>query len=1081
MFPQSCVKGSMRGSGHFGTKRVVPRKNFVPANGRDVFIFCILGGKHRMKFEQLASGSVKENELKLIDFWKEIDLLHQSVECRKDKESFVFFEGPPTANGRPGIHHVISRTLKDSVCRYMTMSGYQVKRKAGWDTHGLPVELEVEKRLGIKSKPEIEAYGIKEFNEACRNSVFEYEGLWRTMTERMGYLLDMDNPYITLENPYIESVWWILDRFFKENYIYEGHKILPYCSRCGTGLASHEVAQGYKEVKTNTLIAKFKRKDREKEYFLAWTTTPWTLASNVALTVSPTETYIKAKQGEEFYYVSKTLASKVLGEHYEVVEEMSGTELEYIEYEQLMPFVKAEKKAFFVVLGDFVTTEDGTGIVHTAPAFGEDDYNVGRKYDLPVLQPVGEDGKYTDTIWKGRFVMEEGLDVDIIKWLAAEDKIYSKEKMEHNYPHCWRCQTPLLYYAKPSYYIEMTKLKDQLVANNNTVDWFPDFVGEKRFGNWLENVNDWAISRSRYWGTPLNIWTCSCGHKESIGSIAELVEKSIEPIDETIELHRPYVDKVHIRCPQCGESMERVKDVIDCWFDSGAMPFAQHHYPFENKENFDELFPANFICEGIDQTRGWFYSLMAISTFVMGRSPYKSVLVNDLILDKEGKKMSKSKGNTVDPFEMFDVYGADVLRWYLLYVSPPWTPTKFDIESMKEVQSKFFGTLKNVYNFFSLYANTDDIDPKEFFVPYAERSELDRWILSKFNNLKKYVEEELKGFDMTKIVRSIQDFVNEELSNWYIRRSRRRFWGSELTQDKKSVYNTTYEILVGISQMVAPFAPFLSEEMYKKLTGELSVHLSDYPRADMSLIDGGLEKKMDLVKDLVTLGRASREAVRIKVRQPIAKAIIDKNNEEIMKDLTGLIEEELNVKEVVFSDSIHEYMNYTLKPNFAVLGKKLGPKLKEFSAQLAGLDAAQTVQKLQAGENITVSLSGEDFSFGNEEVLTNVSPKEGFDVATDNNLFIVLDTNLTRELINEGYAREFISRVQQMRKAKGLEMMDNIDIYFHCGDEIREAVRLHEDYIKEETLTKEIHFAEKEEMETDVLNGHETKFTIEKR
>lgn len=1033
-----------------------------------------------MKFENLSSGSVKDNELKVIEFWKEIDLLKKSVESRADGESFVFFEGPPTANGRPGIHHVISRTLKDSVCRYKTMSGYQVKRKAGWDTHGLPVELEVEKRLSLKSKPEIEEYGIKEFNEQCRNSVFEYEGMWRTMTERMGYLIDLDDPYITLDNKYIESVWWILDKFFKEGYIYEGHKILPYCSRCGTGLASHEVAQGYKEVKTNTLIAKFRVKGTENEYFLAWTTTPWTLASNVALTVSPTETYLKVKQGEEFYYVSKTLAPKVLGGEYEVVEEMPGTKLEYMEYEQLMPFVKADKKAFFVVLGDFVTTEDGTGIVHTAPAFGEDDYNVGRKYDLPVLQPVGEDGKYTDTIWKGRFVMDEGLDIEIIKWLAAENKIYSKEKMEHNYPHCWRCQTPLLYYAKPSYYIEVTKMKDQLVANNNTVDWFPDYVGEKRFGNWLENVNDWAISRSRYWGTPLNIWTCSCGHKESIGSIAELVEKSVEDIDESIELHRPYVDDIHLTCPHCGGTMERVKDVIDCWFDSGAMPFAQHHYPFENKENFHELFPANFICEGIDQTRGWFYSLIAISTFVMGQAPYKNVLVNDLILDKNGKKMSKSRGNTVDPFELFDEYGADVLRWYLLYVSPPWTPTKFDIDSMKEVQSKFFGTIKNVYNFFSLYANTDDIDPKEFFVPYEQRSELDRWVLSKYNNLKKYVENELKGYDMTKVVRAIQDFVNEDLSNWYIRRSRRRFWESTLTVDKKSVYNTTYEILVGVAQMVAPFAPFLSEEMYRKLTGELSVHISDYPRADESLIDEALERKMDLVKNLVTLGRASREAVRIKVRQPIAKAIIDRANEAVMKDLVPLIQEELNVKAVEFSQNINEYMNFTLKPNFAVLGKKLGPKLKEFSKGLESLDTAEAVAKLQKGESIALDLAGDKFEFTNDDVLTTVSPKEGFDVASDNNLFIVLDTNLTQELIDEGYAREFISRIQQMRKAKDLQMMDKIKITFHAGEEIQKAVEIHKAYIQEETLATEIVFAEAADMETDVLNGHETKMKIEK-
>ena len=633
------------------------------------------------------------------------------------------------------------------------MNGYQVKRKAGWDTHGLPVEIQVEKELGLSDKQQIEAYGIDKFNEKCRDSVFSFEKQWREMTERMAYEIDLDNPYITLDNNYIESVWWILDKFNKEGYIYEGHKILPYCPRCGTGLASHEVAQGYKEVKNNTVIAKFKRVDAD-EYFLAWTTTPWTLPSNVALTVGPEVDYVKVKQNDEVYYVAKALANKVLGEDYEVLAEMKGKDLEHVEYEQLMPFVTTEEKAFFVTCGDYVTTEDGTGIVHTAPAFGEDDYNLGRKYNLPVLQPVDESGKFTATPWEGKFVMEEGVDVEIIKWLAHENKLFSKEKVAHNYPHCWRCQTPLVYYSKPSWYIEMTRLKDQLIANNNTVEWYPNFVGEGRFGNWLENLNDWAISRSRYWGTPLNIWKCECGHKQSVGSRAELAEKSIEDVNpETVELHRPYVDDIHLKCDCCGKPMTRVTEVIDCWFDSGSMPFAQHHYPFENKENFEELFPADFICEGIDQTRGWFYSLLAISTFVMGKAPYKRVLVNDLVLDKEGKKMSKSRGNTVNPFELFDQYGADALRWYLLYVSPPWTPTRFDVDGLKEVQSKFLGTMKNVYNFFTLYANTDEVNPKDFFVDYKNRPELDRWILSKFNNLKKEVEENLEIFELNKTVR----------------------------------------------------------------------------------------------------------------------------------------------------------------------------------------------------------------------------------------------------------------------------------------------------------------------------------------
>ena len=755
------------------------------------------------KFKPLVDSSVKQAEAEVSKYWNEIDILKKTLEKGENDPGFVFFEGPPTANGNPGIHHVIARTLKDSVCRYQTMNGYQVKRKAGWDTHGLPVEIQVEKELGLSDKQQIEAYGIDKFNEKCRASVFSFEKQWREMTERMAYEIDLDNPYITLDNNYIESVWWILNKFNKEGYIYEGHKILPYCPRCGTGLASHEVAQGYKEIKNNTVIAKFKRKDAN-EYFLAWTTTPWTLPSNVALTVGPEIDYLKVKQNDEVYYVSKPLANKVLGEDYQILEEMKGKDLEHIQYEQLMPFVETDEKAFFITLGDYVTTEDGTGIVHTAPAFGEDDYNLGRKYGLPVLQPVDEAGKFTATPWEGKFVMEEGLDVEIIKWLHAENKLFSKEKVAHNYPHCWRCQTPLVYYAKPSWYIEMTKLKDQLIANNKTVEWYPSFVGEGRFGNWLENLNDWAVSRSRYWGTPLNIWRCECGHKDSVGSRAELAQKAIEDVNpETVELHRPYVDDIHLKCECCGKSMTRVSDVIDCWFDSGAMPFAQHHYPFENKENFEELFPADYICEGIDQTRGWFYSLLAISTFVMGKAPYKKVLVNDLVLDKEGKKMSKSRGNTVNPFELFDQHGADALRWYLLYVSPPWTPTRFDVDGLKEVQSKFLGTIKNVYNFFTLYANMDEVNPTEFFVEYKERPELDRWILSKFNNLKKEVEENLAIFELNKTVRMVQDFINEDLSNWYIRRSRRRFWATELTEDKKSVYNTTYEILTELCQLIA--------------------------------------------------------------------------------------------------------------------------------------------------------------------------------------------------------------------------------------------------------------------------------------
>ncbi|WP_425449363.1 isoleucine--tRNA ligase [Dethiothermospora halolimnae] len=1031
------------------------------------------------KFENLYSGSVSENEQKISNYWNEIDLLKRSVETREDNEPFIFFEGPPTANGRPGIHHVIARTLKDSVCRYKTMKGYQVKRKAGWDTHGLPVEIEVEKKLSLNNKQEIEDYGIDKFNKECRESVFKYEGLWRKMTERMGYLIDLDNPYITLDNNYIETVWWILDKFNKEGFIYEGHKILPYCSRCGTGLASHEVAQGYKEIKSNTVIAKFKRKDAD-EYFLVWTTTPWTLAANVSLTVNADVTYVKVMQDDTVYYVAKDLANKVLGEDYEVLEEMKGKDLEHIEYEQLMPFVKPDKKAFFVTVADYVTTSDGTGIVHTAPAFGEDDYNTGRRYDLPVVQPVNEEGKYTTTPWEGRFVISEDLDVDIIKWLHGENKLYKKEKMPHNYPHCWRCDTPLLYYAKPSWYIEMTKIKDKLIENNNSVEWYPDYVGEKRFGNWLENLNDWAISRSRYWGTPLNIWRCECGHTESIASRKELSERAIEDIDDSIELHRPYVDDVHIKCSECGETMTRVTDVIDCWFDSGSMPFAQQHYPFENNENFDELFPADFICEGIDQTRGWFYSLLAISTFVTGKSPYKRVLVNDLILDKNGKKMSKSKGNTVDPFELFDKYGADVLRWYLLYVSPAWTPTRFDEEGLKEINSKFFSTIKNVYNFFTLYANTDEVDPREFEIDYNDRPELDRWMLSRYNSLLKEVEGDLKVFDLTKTVRKIQDFVNEDLSNWYIRRSRRRFWETELTEDKKSVYKTTYEILVGITQLVAPFAPYLSEEMYKKLTGGESVHISYYPVSNDDHIDVKLEEKMDIVRNLVKLGRASRESVKIKVRQPIAKVLVDGGYEELISDVVPLIKEELNVKDVIFAKDLNEYMEFSLKPNFRVAGPKFGPKVKLFAKELASLNGSEVAPKLENGEKLTINIDGEDFEIDKELVDIRISAKEGFTVSMENNLFVILDTTLTDELINEGYAREFISKVQQMRKNNNYEMMDNIKIYFDGDDDIAKAIDIHNDYIKEETLAVDIEKVSDDSLEKYDLNDHETGIKVER-
>lgn len=1040
-------------------------------------------------FQELSGLPVKDVQIQQAKEWKDKDLLEKCVTSREGKPSFIFYEGPPTANGHPGIHHVMARTLKDSVCRYKTMMGFKVKRKAGWDTHGLPVEIEVEKQLNMSGKQDIEAYGIKEFNEKCRESVFKYEGLWRQMTERMGFLIDMDDPYITLDNNYIESGWWIIQEFYKAGLIYEGHKILPYCPRCGTGLASHEVAQGYKDVMTLTVTIKFKRKDTD-EYFLAWTTTPWTLAANVALTVGPDIDYVKVKTKDDLenspsqiLYIAKALADKVIGEgNYEILEEMKGSTLEYIEYEQLMPFVETDsnKKAFFLTLGDYVTIGDGTGIVHTAPAFGEDDYNTGRKYDLPVPNPVNEEGEYTATPWVGRFVMEEGLDVDILKYLAEKDRVFSKERIEHNYPHCWRCNTPLIYYAKPSWYIEMTKLRNQLVDNNNKVNWFPDYVGEKRFGNWLEEVKDWAISRNRYWGTPIPIWRCSCGHLECIGSRQELVDKAIEDITVDIELHRPYVDDVHISCPKCGNSMERIPEVMDCWFDSGAMPFAQWFYPFKNKEIFDEeLFPADFICEGIDQTRGWFYSLMAISTFIKGQAPYKNVLVNDLILDKEGKKMSKSRGNTVDPFEMFDKYGADATRWYLLYVSPAWSPTKFDEEGLKEINSKFFGTLKNVYNFFTLYANQDGIDPRDFQLDYTKRPELDRWIISKYNGLVLEVTEEMDRYDHMKSVRKIQEFVSEDLSNWYIRRARRRFYTEELTEDKKSVYATTYELLVGVSRLAAPFAPFITDEIYKKLTGEETVHVAYFPKGQAKLVDENTERRMDLVKTLVALGRGTREKERIKVRQPLSKMFVDGKYQALIGDLKDLMMEELNVKEIIFEKDLDKYLNFQLKPNFKEAGPALGPSINAFNSFLQDQDAKTLATQLEKNDQLEIQLEGNNFKINKNFVDLRIDAKEGFAVAMENNLFTILDTTLNPDLINEGLARELVSKVQQMRKQFDFEMMDRINIYLEADEELMDAIELFKDYILEETLADSIVPISKEGEEVD-LNGHGAKLFVKR-
>ncbi len=1029
------------------------------------------------KFESLSKDSAAQREERISEYWEKIDLLHKCVQTREGNKKYIFYEGPPTANGKPGIHHVMARTLKDLTCRYHTMLGYKVNRKAGWDTHGLPVEIEVEKKLGLHNKQDIEKYGIEKFNEKCKASVFEYEKEWRELTKRMGYLIDLDHPYVTLENDYIESVWNILNNMFKDDLIYEGHKILPYCARCGTGLASHEVAQGYEEITTTSVTVKFKVKGKDNEFFLAWTTTPWTLPSNVCLSVNPEVDYVKVKVKDEYYYLADNLKDAVLKDlEYQVVEHLKGKEMEYMEYEQLLPFIDVKEKAFFVTCADYVTIEDGTGIVHTAPAFGEDDYNTGRRYKLPVINPVNEEGKFTQTPWKGNFVID--TDPEVINYLWENGILFAKQKIKHNYPHCWRCHTPLIYYAHPSWYIEVTKFKDKLVDNNNGVNWFPPFVGEKRFGNWLENLNDWAISRSRYWGTPLPIWRCKCGHVESIGSRKELKEKALEDIDENVELHRPYVDNIHLKCPKCGDIMTREKDVIDVWFDSGSMPFAQWHYPFENKDNFDELFPADFICEGIDQTRGWFYSLLAISTYMTGKSPYKNVLVNDLILDKEGKKMSKSRGNTVAPFELFDKYGADVVRWYLLYVSPPWNPTKFDEDGLREMESKFFRSLRNIYNFFSLYANTDDIDPRTFQVKYEDRDEIDKWLLSKYNRLVKVVRDDMDKFELTKVVREISDFVIEELSNWYIRRNRRRFWKTDKDDSKFAVYSTTYEVLLGISKLIAPIVPFISEELFRSLTDEESVHLADFPQFDEEKINDKIENRMDLVRDLVTLGRAAREEAKIKVRQPLSKVIIDGKYKKIISDLSDLIIEELNVKEVIFEDDLSQFMNFELKPNFREVGKLLGSKVKSFSKYLNSVDAKKLLDDLENG-SVKIEIDGEEIEINKDYVLVNIRSKKGFDVNMANNIFVILDTDLNEELINEGYVREFISKIQQFRKKLDLDVLDNIEISFVSDKEVTEALFNDEEFIKSETLAKKIE--EKDQGgEESSLNGHPVKINIKK-
>lgn len=979
------------------------------------------------KFKSLSKENTYEVEQKILKEWQNINILEKTIENRKNCKNFVFYDGPATANGMPGLHHMMAKFLKDSFCKYKTMQGYRVLRKVGWDTHGLPVELQVEKELGFTGKKDIEKYGIKEFNQKCKESVWKNESAFSDLTNKMGQFIDLEHPYVTYDNKYIETEWWILKKFFDEGLFYEGHKILPYCPRCGTGLASHEVAQGYKEDSVNTVIVPMKKKD-EDVYFLVWTTTPWTLIANVALCVNPSEEYIKVEsQGYKFILASK-LADKVLGEDYKIIEKYMGSDLEYMEYEQLIPEIKVEGKAFYVTNDTYVTMEDGTGIVHIAPAFGEDDSRVGMKYKLPYVNPVGEDGKYLVGPWKDMLVFD--ADIEVIKYLKSNDKLFKKIKMVHNYPHCWRCDTPLIYYSKPSFYLEVTKLKDDIIKNNKTVNWHPAYVGEKRFANWLENLNDWAISRNRYWGTPLPLWRCSCGHDEMIGSRAELKEKALCDIDcETIDLHRPYVDEIKIKCSECGKEMSRVTDVIDCWFDSGSMPYAQYHYPFENKELFESQFPADFISEGVDQTRGWFYTLMILGTFVMGKSPYKNVLVNDLLLDKFGKKMSKSKGNIVSPFKTIETYGADTIRFYLPYTSPVWTPIKFDEEGLKEIYSKYINTFKNTYSFFEMYANADNIDPREYNIDVEKRDITDKWLISKLNKLIKEVTSAYEEYDLTKVTKAIIVFLNDDLSNWYIRSNRRRFWESELTESKKSVYLTTYEVLLTLTKLTAPITPYISEEIYKCLTNKESVHLEDFPKYDDSLINESIEKQMDLIRDICSLGRFAREEAKIKVRQPISELILDSNDEKTIGNLQVIIKEELNVKNIIFIKDMDKYMEYIVKPNFREVGKLFGPKVNMFAETLKKLSHDE-ISKLR-NEEIEIVFDGSTIKVVPNMVDINVKVKEGYCSSNNGKTFVILNTELTDELILEGIARELIRKIQSMRKEMDLVITDRILSLIH--------------------------------------------------
>jgi len=1024
-----------------------------------------------------------EREREVEKFWRENHIFEKSIEDRKDAPTYMFYDGPPTANGKPHIGHALTRVIKDMIPRYRTMKGYKVPRKAGWDTHGLPVEIEVEKELGINGKEQIENYGVAPFIEKCKESVWKYKGMWEEFSDVIGFWADMNDPYVTYHDSYIESEWWALKQIWDKGLLYKGFKVVPYCPRCGTPLSSHEVAQGYKDVKERSAIVRFKKKD-EDVYFLAWTTTPWTLPSNVALCVNPEEDYVKVKHGDYTYILASALVETVLKEDYTVLETYKGKELEGIEYEPLWGGLNVKSKAWFVVCDSYVTLTDGTGIVHIAPAFGEDDSRIGRNYDLPFVQLVDAQGNLTkETKWEGVFVKD--ADKLVLKDLEENGKLFDAPVFEHSYPHCWRCNTPLIYYARESWYIKMTAVKEDIIRNNNTINWIPESIGKGRFGDWLENIQDWAVSRNRYWGTPLNVWICECGHMHSIGSIEELKSMS-KNCPDNIELHRPYIDAVTITCPECGKEMRRTPEVLDAWFDSGSMPFAQHHYPFENHEKFEAQFPADFISEAVDQTRGWFYSLLAISTLIFNKAPYKNVIVMGHVQDEDGQKMSKSKGNAVDPMDALNKFGADAIRWYFYVNSAPWLPNRFHDKAVEEGQRKFLGTLWNTYAFYVLYADIDSFDPTKYNLEYDKLSVMDKWLLSKLNTLVKTVDDYLNNYKITETARALQSFT-DDMSNWYVRRCRERFWAKGMEQDKVNAYMTLYTALITLSKIAAPMIPFMTEEIYQNLVRSVdkdapeSIHLTDFPTVNEEFIDKELEISMDEVLDIVVLGRAARNSANIKNRQPIGNMYVKAENV-LDPFYVEIIEDELNVKAVEFKDDVEEFVSYSFKPQLKTVGPKYGKLLGKIREALASLDGHAAMKYLNDTGSVDFDFDGEIVSLGREDLLIETAKNDDFVTEADNKTTVVLDIRLSEELIEEGFVRELISKVQTMRKEAGFEVVDHIVLSQTGNERIADIIRKNETVIKNDTLADEIVYNNVDGYTKDWnLNGENTSLGVSKK